>query len=572
MRLRLQILYIVSLMLAPCLLFAVNTFWDTKTNSVDDFIKTMSDEEIIGQIFMLGWQQTTPSQQIKAWIKERNIGGIKIFGWNGKNILSLAKAIKQMQELAQSTKRKTPLLVATDQEGGWVRHIKDRTSITPGNIALGASHIPYDAFQSAFYIGLELKAIGVNMNFAPVVDVYSNPQAHVIGPRAFSSDPKVTAMLGSAFFHGLEKAGIIATAKHYPGHGNTNKDSHGTLPRIYDTLDTLKKRDLLPFRVLSKEGIPALQVGHLQFPLIDKAVSSASSFFLTQLLRHEMQYQGIIITDDLYMAGAQDYRKEQKWSFAEMVLATLNAGSDMILLSRTPDFNGILWNSLLRAFKHDAKVRIRISNAAKRILLLKKEYFFKSQNSPVLLPNIQNLYSLVPNKEGKLFFFEQAARSISVVRNKNIPYFPAPHTRILLVGNDTDFIMIGKEHYPQAQVYRFHNESFFHVTPKDKKNLKHIISRYDTVIFCLMNPGSAELLQELKSILPPTLIVISALTPVYLLDMKWVQSAIAIYGWGKESFEAGFAVLNGDYTAEGSLPIYFKTPTKETIQDVRKNE
>ncbi|MCK4517042.1 MAG: glycoside hydrolase family 3 protein, partial [Spirochaetaceae bacterium] len=245
----------------------------------------MPDEDIIGQTFMVGWVGQAPSPEVIEWIVERNLGGVKIFGWNGADLVALAGAIGTMQELAGNHRFSIPLLTATDQEGGWVRHIKGNddlsTTITPGNMAIGATDLPYDAYRSAYYIGLELRALGVNMNFAPTVDVYVNPDAHVIGPRAFSNDPVLTGLLGVAYFHGLEETRVISTAKHFPGHGNASGDSHGMLPVIEDSFDVLWERDLLPYRFLVSEGLPAVLSGHLSFPNVtgDGRPASLSPYF-----------------------------------------------------------------------------------------------------------------------------------------------------------------------------------------------------------------------------------------------------------------------------------------------------
>ena len=231
-------------------------------------VRNMSDPEVLGQVLMLGYEGTGVSPELLDFITDYHIGNIKIFGWNVESLGKLAESIGTMQKTAMGIGQGIPLIIATDQEGGWVRHIKAGTSITAGNLAIGATGLPYDAYYSGYYIGQELKSLGVNMNFAPTVDVYTNPEAHVIGPRAFSDDPVKTAALAVAYFHGLENAGIIATAKHFPGHGNASEDSHGAMPVIDTDLTTLWDVDLLPYRHLVREGIPAIMSGHLCYPRI----------------------------------------------------------------------------------------------------------------------------------------------------------------------------------------------------------------------------------------------------------------------------------------------------------------
>ncbi|MFW5844119.1 MAG: glycoside hydrolase family 3 N-terminal domain-containing protein, partial [Spirochaetota bacterium] len=236
------------------------TFWSDLPDDelAEALLREMTPEERVAQLFLVGWPAEGPSEELVQWIERRNIGGVKVFGWNGNNLSQLTSEISRLQRSAEGTNHSIPLFVATDQEGGWVRHIKGSTSLTAGNIALGASRRPEDSFLTGRLIGEELRRLGINMNFAPTVDVYRNPEAHVIGPRAFSSDPWQTAILATAYYRGLESHRVIATAKHFPGHGNAEGDSHGMLPVLSETFDELWERDLVPYRVLFREGMPAV--------------------------------------------------------------------------------------------------------------------------------------------------------------------------------------------------------------------------------------------------------------------------------------------------------------------------
>ncbi|MFO7849071.1 MAG: glycoside hydrolase family 3 N-terminal domain-containing protein, partial [Spirochaetia bacterium] len=278
---------------------------EAQKNHIDRLVSSMDDTELLGQIFLLAYTGTSPSDQILSWIEEKQIGGVKIFGWNAENLDRLSEGISTMQRVAARNRLSIPLFVATDQEGGWVRHVKSSTSQTPGNMAIGATGLPHDAFWTGYHIAKELKTVGINMNFAPTVDVYSNLEAHVIGPRSFSESPVETANLAVAYYMGMEKAGVISTAKHFPGHGNAAEDSHGSLPRIDTPFSVLWDRELLPYRFLIKRDIPAIMSGHLSFPIIEKDIpASLSPYFLEEVLRERMGFSGIVITDDMRMYGA----------------------------------------------------------------------------------------------------------------------------------------------------------------------------------------------------------------------------------------------------------------------------
>ncbi|TVR69655.1 MAG: glycoside hydrolase family 3 protein [Spirochaetaceae bacterium] len=527
---------------------------------VDTLIASMSDEQRVAQVLMLAWNGQEPSQEIMRWIRERNLGGVKIFGWNAENLNVLARSLGTMQQASIDTASGIPLFTATDQEGGWVRHIKDGTLITPGNMAIGASGLPYDALMSARYIGLELRALGVNMNFAPTVDVYTNPEAHVIGPRAFSSDPHQTGILGLAFYRGLEQTGVIATAKHFPGHGNATGDSHGVLPVLDEDFETLWQRELFPFRMLVREGVPAVLGGHLSFPEITGVATPASlsPYFNITLLRGILGFQGVVVTDDLYMGGALVYAERNNWSFAELVKQAILAGNDSVMLSRTPAFDGEIWRTLINAYREEPEFRARVDESVRRILRVKIAYLIPEWRVP-LFPETGSIREFVRIPEARTFFLDQAGRSVTMIRDRNLPHRAAPGERVLLAGRDPLFFSVGRRYYPGAGELFFSGTNFYSSLASDRARFVEMASRYDTIIFLLSDPNTLEILQMLRDS-DKRIIVYSILTPVYLGALPWIEDAIAVYGWGTESFEAGFSVLQGDYQPTGILPLSLTHP------------
>ncbi len=542
---------VIILFFFPFFLFPEVNFWSEIEDGelINNLSASMSDEELLGQVFLLGFMTKTPSQEILRWISERQLGGVKIFGWNVGDLKTLGETIGKMQEEAAETRLKIPLFIATDQEGGWVRHIKVQTSITPGNMAVAATGLYDDAYKTGYYIGIELRALGINMNFAPTVDVYVNPEAHVIGPRAFSSDPVQTALNASAFFHGMESTGVICTAKHFPGHGNADKDSHGELPIIHNSYEELWNRDIVPYRFLIKEGLPAIMSGHLSFPEIlgNNTPASLSSWFLTDLLRKQLNYKGLVITDDMQMNGVQS----KNTPLPEICRQALMAGNDIIMISRYPETHEWIWQTLIKYMKTDNAFKEQIIRSVKRILATKIRYL-KGDNSVPLIPDIRKIDENIPNPEGQNFFFEQACRSITIVEPARIPLENT--NSVLLVGYYNSFFAEGTNYYPDADTLFLKENSFYQ---SDVNNITKILSaaaKYDSIIFCLSNPGNLEVLKQLESI-KSKLTVLSVHTPVYLQEVTWVSSVLALYGTGNDSFAAGFAVLNGDYTPSGTLPI-----------------
>ncbi len=534
-------------------------FWlDAPDKEVAELLLTrMNTDQILAQLFLLGWRSEKAEGPIMSWIASRGLGGAKIFGWNGNRVDVLAQTLADMQTLALKDPLGIPLLTATDQEGGWVRHIKDKTSITPGNMAIGATGLAWDAYQSSLLIAKELRAMGVNMNFAPTVDVYTNSQAHVIGPRAYSDKAREVSMFGLAAFMGMERESVIATAKHFPGHGNAVGDSHGILPVVQDTLETLWNRELLPYRTLIPEDVPAILVGHLAFPKIDPSGKPAtlSKILTYQLLREKLGFNGVVVTDDLFMGGAWEYGARHSWRLSDIVVESIKAGNDLVMLSQTPNLDDEVFLKLKRAYESDPEFAAQIHQSVRRILRMKLRYLKPSTRVP-LNPQASDVLVQVPNPKSQAYFDGQAARAVSLVRKKNIPLNPQRAGRVSLIGQDFEFTQEGLKHFKQARVLRYSYEPFYYADSAIKAQAQALAASSDTIIFCLANPNSLEVLKTLQP-WADKLFVISTLTPVYLEELPWVKNAIAVYGWAQASFKYGYDALLGIYQADGIMPLTF---------------
>lgn len=549
---KLKKFFLILLYLFPAIsAFSDVNFYDKTDDEelIEEIISTMTAEEKIGQVLMLGYMGDQPSEEIMKWVIDRKIGGVKIFGWNANDLHNLSNTIKIMQQGALATRLSIPLLVATDQEGGWVRHVRGNTSITPGNLALGASDILYDAWRTGYFIGLELKTLGINMNFAPVVDIYINPEADVIGPRAFSADPVKTAMLGLSFYKGTDSTGVISTAKHFPGHGDTETDSHGNLPQINATMDQLNKSDLIPYKILIREEIPSIMIGHLAFPKITEEIepASLSYFFTTGLLRQELGFEGLIISDDLFMHGA----RSEGMPLYKVCEKGLRAGLDLLLVSRNPSEHEKIWNHLINLMNIDSSFVDIVDESVFHILKTKTKYLKRSDGVP-LFPDSKNQENEIPAPDSEDFFLQHSLRAVSLLATAELPL--PEEEKYLLSGSFSSFFFEGRERLPKSDFHRFsYNPDFDEISDAADYLLSNSYM-YDKIIFNLHNSQSLSILKRLESI-KEKLVVLSVLTPVYLAETPWVETAIAVYGTGDDSFQAGYSVLVGDYTPDSIIPV-----------------
>ena len=245
--------------------------------------------------------------------------------------------------------------------------------------------------------------------------------------------------------------------------------------------------------------------------------------------------------------------------FEEIAYRALKSGNDIILISRNTALQKRVIERLLKEMESDSDFNRQIRRSAERVVYAKLVYLGDSRPED-LVPDADAVRDSVPSPEGEAFFFDLACRSVSLYRNADIPVTGAESGRLLLAGQFSDFIDEGKKRFSGADTFYFPYDPFYTARADIVQALKWKIPAYDTVIFCLANPNSSQVLQQLKDTFESSgtrLIVLSVLTPVYLREFPWVRSAVAVYGLAPASFQAGFAVISGDYNPRGSIPLRF---------------
>lgn len=348
-------------------------------------ISRMSLEEKVGQLFVMrvyGHSATAPDQaDIDANLREigvrtaaelierYHVGGIIYFVWahNTRDPQQIAELSNGIQRAGLAQPTPIPLLISTDQEHGIVARVGKPATLVPGAMALGADGSRSDAREAARIAGTELAAMGVRQNYAPVADVNVNPANPVIGVRSFGSDPQAVAGLVASQVRGYQSAGIAATSKHFPGHGDTVSDSHYSLPTIHHTREEWGELDAPPFRAAIAAGIRSIMTAHIVVPALDPSEDPAtlSRPILTGILREELGYDGVVVTDALDMAGVR-----QKYGDDRVPVLALKAGCDQLL---NPPNLSVAWNAVLQAVRSGELTEQRIEESILRILLLKTE-------------------------------------------------------------------------------------------------------------------------------------------------------------------------------------------------------
>ncbi|MFD2082021.1 beta-N-acetylhexosaminidase [Actinopolymorpha cephalotaxi] len=306
----------------------------------------------------------TPAEVVAKY----HLGGVCYFTWSGNvgPLPGVAALSNGLQAAATGTGAGLPLLISTDQEQGTIARIGPPATQFPGNMALGAGRDAAAAREAAAITGAELAALGINHDYAPDADVNVDPGNPVIGVRSFGSDPGLVAELAAAQVLGYQRdGGVAATAKHFPGHGDTKVDSHTGIPEIRHTRQQWESLDAPPFRAVIEAGIDSIMTGHLVFPALDPSGDPAtlSRPIVTGLLREELGFTGLVVTDALGMKGVRD-----KYGDDQVVILAINAGVDMLL--RPPAFD-LAHRSLLAAVRSGRISRHRLDEAVGRIIRLK---------------------------------------------------------------------------------------------------------------------------------------------------------------------------------------------------------
>lgn len=320
----------------------------------------------LGETFIIGFEGTKLSDDTAAFLSQAAIGGVLLFTKNYSNPHQLIELTDQIQ----SCRAEFPLWISVDQEGGRVQRLKDPFTILPTAQQVGALNSPKLCFELAEAMARELKAVGINLNFCPVADINTNPSNPIIGgfDRAFGSTEDAVSKIISGIVRGHVVQGIQPCVKHFPGHGDTDKDSHLDLPKVTTPLETLRNREFRPFVRAFKSRCNMVMTAHILNASIDPELpATLSKRVLQDLLRKELRYSGIIISDDLEMQAITDH-----FGAAEAPVRALDAGCDL-LIYRTEGAARKAYESVIKALESGAINPERVIDAADRSRALKKE-------------------------------------------------------------------------------------------------------------------------------------------------------------------------------------------------------
>jgi beta-N-acetylhexosaminidase len=337
--------------------------------SLKDKIEAMSMKEKIGQMIMIGIDGYTLDDQYKSLIQDNRIGGVIILGENVKDANQLVKLNNEIKKV-NSSKSDIPIFISVDEEGGIVSRMPVEIKNLPNAKDIGDTQNVELATKVGRAIGERVKAFGFNIVNAPVMDINSNPKNPVIGVRSFGNNKEIVSKMGIAEMKSIQAEGIIPVIKHFPGHGDTSVDSHKGLPVVNNDLNILKGRELVPFKKAIDSGADVTMVAHILLPKIDpENPATFSKTIITDMLRTNLGFHGVVITDDMTMGAIAG-----NYDIGKAAVKSIQAGSDIILVCHGYGAKVNVINAINQAVKDGKISEDRINQSVTRILKLKAKY------------------------------------------------------------------------------------------------------------------------------------------------------------------------------------------------------
>lgn len=518
----------------------------------------MTLDQKIGQMIMAGFSSDVLDDHAARIIKDYKIGNIVLFSRNVRSVNGLARLCSEIQKAAISSSG-MPAFISMDQEGGMVTRIQNGATFFPGNMAFSAAGLEGSTEIEGKLEGEELRAMGINVDLAPVLDVNNNPDNPVIGVRSYGDDKEVVAKLGTDFIKGLQRSGVMATAKHFPGHGDTSVDSHLDLPCINHSLNRLNSIEFYPFRKAIESGVDAVMSAHVLFPAIekDKLPATLSCKVLTDLLREQMNFNGIVMTDCMEMEAIKNY-----FGTAKAAVMAVKAGADIICISSSMNLQIESVCAIKQAVLYGEIPESRIDDSVNRIIKMKRKYGLF--DNPY--PDMEKVSCVVGSESNLKFAQNVSEKSITLLRDHErlLPVKPGNVVSIspdpvVLTGADDMFDerssfsesvrnSIGGETYniplnPGEDVIN-------NMTGKCRDAETVIIGTYNANLNC----GQQSLVNSIYEV-NPKIIVVSLRNPYDILMFKQIPSYICAYEYTPLSIKSIIKVIKGEIKAEGRLPV-----------------
>jgi beta-N-acetylhexosaminidase len=516
---------------------------------LETIIDAMSIEEKVGQLLLIGFSGKQVTPHIKRWVGDRKVGGVAIFARNIESTEQIARFTRGIQSL---TRRSVPAFISLDQEGGNVIRLKDGATVLPGNMALGATRSTALSYVAGQALGTDLKRLGFNMNLAPVLDVNSNPRNPVIGIRSYGEKPELVGALGTWFVRGQQEAGVTGVAKHFPGHGDTQSDSHFAMPSIPTNIERLRNLELVPFERAIAAGLDAVMTAHIALPKVAEEPNLPATLsykILTEELRERMGFEGIVITDGLEMQGIV----EQYGAGTAAVRAIL-AGADMAMILWTNSKKEEVYRALIQAVKRGTITMDRLDQSVRRILRVKLKRDLFKRDLPSLRSVIRDGNR---NKVHRRVAERIATESITLVRNHGdvLPLRSVRYRKVVVMSPSGEFAnTMAKPKF--TKVFRVPYRPSRARRSAEVKRMVREGKNADALVMVAVNRYHITMIKEVTRQLPHVPVtVVSFASPYYLESMPDVDGYVCTYSYQKAAQRAAAKAILGKSAMTGRLPV-----------------
>ncbi len=514
-----------------------------------DEFSTWTAADKAGQSIMFGFDGTEVNEHAIRMIRDYKIGNVILFSRNIDTPSQLSALVAELHELGRKHLR-APLFVAIDQEGGMVTRILRGATFFPGAMTIAASGDPANAEIVGRHMGEELRAFGINMNLAPVLDVNNNPRNPVIGVRSFGDDPASVAEYGGRFIDGLQ-ANVVATAKHFPGHGDTHVDSHLDNPVVDVDLKRLHAIELAPFKAAIERGVAAVMTAHVEYPVLDgDTPATLSSKILNGLLRDELAFEGVIITDCMQMQAIQ-----KRYKTPEASRMALSAGADIVCVCHSETLQTQTQARLLEAVRSGEFDEDHVDARLRRIVGLKRRYAVER------LEDIATIRALVENPKTRALSQAVVDAGVSLVRGKRLKLredallvWMLPKTTSIADETADDHLHVLKAAMPWLDTMALPSEPSLQAI----EDARTAAEGRKQVVIGSYNAGLYENQQKLIRALHTTSAechVLAMRNPYDLFSIPDIENYVCFYEMTAHSVDALIRYLKGSLTPTGVCPV-----------------
>jgi len=514
-------------------------------------ISKLTLQQKIGQLFLVSFDGTELSDETKAHFLKSCIGNYIYFAKN----LGDYKKMRALSDSLQDTAKAIcgiPAFISVDQEGGMVARVRTGSTHFPAGMAVTASGIPPEMVeQMGEMVGEGLINLGININHAPIADVNNNPNNPVIGARSYSDEPKVVSEIVSAYIKGIQKSGVLANAKHFPGHGDTDLDSHLDLPYINHDMDRLHAVELMPFKAAIACGTASIMSAHIVFKAIDpEHPATLSPKVINGLLRSELGFDGLVISDCMSMSAVKDH-----YTTPRGCVMAIKAGVDLICLNA--DFE-TQQRAVLAV--HDAvtngEIAVEVIDAAlTRILKYKNEYLTNAAPQPrEVYPAHEKLADYISERSITL---DKSNRDILPLREKSVFVISTPAYRSSIANDD----IYKSKAFASEAAEAFKTDYIIISRNPDEAEIAATLAKatnYDTILYAACNAthnrAQVRLFDALKAA-GKTVVLVTLGLPYDISLMGSADVHIAAYEYSNRSVNATIKALIGEIEPTGRMPI-----------------